>query len=47
MPMLRVGGLSQIVDKAEIGFTLCDTRLLAKLDTCKKRLAVSEESDRL
>jgi 2-aminobenzoate-CoA ligase len=35
MPMLRAGELSQIVDKAEIKFALCDTRLLAELETCK------------
>ena len=35
MPMLRAGELSQIVDKAEIEFALCDTRLLAELETCK------------
>src|SRR5262249_53744212 len=34
MPMLRAGELSQIVDKAEIGLALCDTRLLGDIQTC-------------
>ena len=34
MPMLRAGELAQIVDKAEIGLALCDTRLLPDLETC-------------
>jgi len=34
MPMLRAGELTQIVDKAEIGLALCDTRLLTDLETC-------------
>jgi 2-aminobenzoate-CoA ligase len=34
MPMLRTGELAQIVDKAEIGLALCDTRLLPDLETC-------------
>ena len=34
MPMLRAGELAQIVDKAEIGLALCDTRLLADLEAC-------------
>ena len=36
MPMLRAGELAQIVDKAEIAFALCDTRLLEDLLTCAK-----------
>ena len=36
MPMLRAGELSQIVDKAEIQFALCDTRLMDELTTCAK-----------
>ncbi len=36
MPMLRAGELTAIVDKAEISHALCDTRLLAELDTCAK-----------
>ena len=35
MPMLRAGELSQIIDKAEIGLALCDTRLLDELAACK------------
>jgi 2-aminobenzoate-CoA ligase len=31
MPMLRAGELSKIVDKAEIEFALCDTRLMDEL----------------
>jgi 2-aminobenzoate-CoA ligase len=34
MPMLRPGELTQIVDKAEIGFALCDTRIMDDLVTC-------------
>ncbi|MBP2297370.1 benzoate-CoA ligase family protein [Azospirillum picis] len=34
MPMLRAGELAQIVDKAEIAFALCDTRLLDDLRAC-------------
>ncbi len=36
MPMLRVGELSQIVDKAEIGLALCDSRLMDELVACAK-----------
>ena len=36
MPMLRVGELSKIVDKAEIGLALCDTRLMDDLIACAK-----------
>lgn len=36
MPMLRVGELGQIVDKAEIALALCDTRLMEELVTCAK-----------
>ena len=36
MPMLRAGELAQIVDKAEIAFALCDTRLLEELVLCGK-----------
>jgi 2-aminobenzoate-CoA ligase len=36
MPMLRAGELSQIVDKAEIGLALCDTRILEELEACAK-----------
>src|SRR4051812_39531150 len=34
MPMLRPGELTQIVDKAEIEFALCDTRIMDDLVTC-------------
>ena len=34
MPMLRAGELSAIVDKAQIEFALCDTRLMDELVTC-------------
>lgn len=36
MPMLRAGELAQIVDKAEIGFALCDTRLTDEMVACAK-----------
>ncbi|MBI5113290.1 MAG: benzoate-CoA ligase family protein [Rhodovulum sp.] len=36
MPMLRAGELSKIVDKAEIGVALCDTRILDELVACAK-----------
>ena len=36
MPMLRAGELGQIVDKAEITFALCDTRLMEELVACAK-----------
>ncbi|HVG49844.1 MAG TPA: AMP-binding protein, partial [Rubellimicrobium sp.] len=36
MPMLRVGELSKIVDKAEIGLALCDTRLMDDMIACAK-----------
>jgi len=36
MPMLRAGELAKIVDKAEIGLALCDTRLLDELVACAK-----------
>ncbi len=36
MPMLRAGELSKIVDKAEVGLALCDTRLTDELVTCAK-----------
>jgi 2-aminobenzoate-CoA ligase len=36
MPMLRAGELGQIVDKAEIGVALCDTRLMDELVACAK-----------
>ncbi|PWC33388.1 benzoate-CoA ligase family protein [Azospirillum sp. TSO35-2] len=34
MPMLRAGELAKIVDKAEVGFALCDTRLMDDLMEC-------------
>ncbi|MEP9385837.1 benzoate-CoA ligase family protein [Mesorhizobium sp. KR9-304] len=36
MPMLRAGELTQIVDKAEIGLALCDTRLMDEMIACAK-----------
>ena len=36
MPMLRVGELHKIVDKAEVGLALCDTRLMDELVACAK-----------
>ncbi len=36
MPMLRKGELAKIVDKAEIGLALCDTRLMDELVACAK-----------
>ena len=36
MPMLRAGELARIVDKAEIGVALCDTRLMEDLVACAK-----------
>jgi 2-aminobenzoate-CoA ligase len=36
MPMLRAGELTKIVDKAEIKFALCDTRLMDELVACAK-----------
>ncbi len=36
MPMLRAGELSTIVDKAEIAFALCDTRLMDEMSLCAK-----------
>jgi 2-aminobenzoate-CoA ligase len=36
MPMLRAGELSKIVDKAEVGLALCDTRLMDELVVCAK-----------
>ena len=36
MPMLRAGELAKIVDKAEIGLALCDTRILDEFVACAK-----------
>jgi 2-aminobenzoate-CoA ligase len=36
MPMLRAGELAKIVDKAEIEFALCDTRLMDEMVACAK-----------
>ncbi|WP_309083044.1 AMP-binding protein [Chelativorans sp.] len=36
MPMLRAGELAKIVDKAEVGLALCDTRLMDELVACAK-----------
>ena len=34
MPMLRAGELSKYVDKAQITFALCDTRLMEEMEIC-------------
>lgn len=34
MPMLRAGELSKYIDKAQISFALCDTRLIQELEAC-------------
>ena len=34
MPMLRASELSKYVDKAQIAFALCDTRLMEELEAC-------------
>ncbi len=36
MPMLRAGELAKVIDKAEIGLALCDTRLMDELVACAK-----------
>ncbi len=36
MPMLRAGELGQIVDRAEIGLALCDSRLMDEMVACAK-----------
>ncbi|MEO0363081.1 MAG: AMP-binding protein, partial [Pseudomonadota bacterium] len=36
MPLLRAGELTKIVDKAEVKFALCDTRLMDELTACAK-----------
>ncbi len=36
MPMLRAGELAKIVDKAQVGLALCDTRLMDELVNCAK-----------
>ncbi len=36
MPMLRTGELAKIVDKAEVAFALCDTRLMDEMSLCAK-----------
>ncbi|SFT72385.1 AMP-binding protein [Mesorhizobium sp. YR577] len=36
MPMLRAGELGQIIDKAEVEFALCDTRIKDELVACGK-----------
>lgn len=36
MPMLRVGELAKIVDKAEVTLALCDTRLMDEMIACAK-----------
>lgn len=39
MPLLRAGELGQIVDKAEIAFAFCDTRLMDEMAICAKTSA--------
>jgi 2-aminobenzoate-CoA ligase len=36
MPMLRASELAKIVDKAEVSFALCDTRLMEEMVACAK-----------
>ncbi|WP_170397820.1 AMP-binding protein [Ruegeria arenilitoris] len=36
MPMLRAGELTKHVDKAEVQFALCDTRLMEEMETCAR-----------
>ena len=36
MPMLRAGELSKYIDKAQISYALCDTRLMEEMETCAK-----------
>ena len=36
MPQLRAGELGKIVDKAEVGLALCDTRLMDEMTACAK-----------
>ena len=36
MPMLRAGELSQIVEKAQVGVALCDTRMMDEIIACAK-----------
>jgi len=36
MPMLRTAELTKVVDKAEIAFALCDTRILDEMVACAK-----------
>ena len=36
MPMLRVGELAKIVDKAQVSLALCDTRLMDEMVRCAK-----------
>lgn len=36
MPMLRAGELSKYVDKAQIAFALCDTRLMEEMELCAR-----------
>ena len=46
MPMLRAGELSKIVDKAEIEFALCDTRLMDEMVACAKTSSFLKKVDR-
>jgi len=40
MPMLRATELNQIVDKAQISFALCDSRLCEEMDACAEQSAI-------
>ena len=42
MPMLRAGELAKIVDKAQVKFALCDTRLMDEMIACKNACPVLE-----
>ena len=42
MPMLRAGELAKIVDKAQVKFALCDTRLMDEMVACKALTPVLE-----
>jgi 2-aminobenzoate-CoA ligase len=43
MPMLRAAELTKYVEKAEIQFALCDTRLMDEITDCAKKSAILEK----
>ena len=47
MPMLRTGELAKIVDKAEITFALCDTRLMDGPRRLRQGQRLPQDGDRL